>query len=57
MNIVSQSNGSPGVNGQKSTLHSTSSSQASHQKIIKTMEVKEHRHVSSSSENRSYKLQ
>lgn len=57
MNLIGpSSNGSSGINGQSSTLHSTSSSQSSHQKIIQTMEMKESRHMTSSSENRSYKL-
>jgi len=47
-------NGINGGNQQTSTLHSSSSSQSSHQKIIKRMEVKESRQVSS--ENRNFKL-
>ncbi|XP_070498321.1 talin-2 isoform X3 [Chironomus tepperi] len=55
LQLMNQSNG--GVNGQSSTLHSSSSSQSSHQKIIQRMEMKESRHVSSSSDSRNYKLQ
>lgn len=45
------------LNGQTSTLHSTSSTSTSHQKIMQKMEIKESRHTEVKSENRSYRLQ
>ncbi|CRL03205.1 CLUMA_CG016230, isoform B [Clunio marinus] len=48
---------SNGLNGQTSTLHSSSSTQSSHQKIFQKMEVKETRNMTSSTDNRSYRLQ
>jgi talin len=62
MNLQSTSNGAAPtslaqLNGQTSTLHSSSSTSTSHQKIMQKMEIKESRHVEMKSENRNYRLQ
>ena len=55
-NIISnQSTNGNSLNGTTKTLHSSTSTSSSHQKVMQKMEIKESRQVKS--ENRSYRLE
>jgi hypothetical protein len=54
---LAQLTGQIGLNGQTTTLHSTSSTSSTQQKIMQRMEIKESRHMEVKSENRNYRLQ
>lgn len=46
-----------GVNGNGQTLHSSSSSMSSHQKIVQTMEVKQSSQLSKTTQNTTFRPQ
>ncbi|CAO1372381.1 unnamed protein product [Diamesa serratosioi] len=54
-NIISNQTNGNSLNGTTKTLHSSTSTSSSHQKVMQKMEIKESRQVKS--ENRSYRLE